>query len=326
MEREIQISVFCLAFNHEKYIRQCLDGFVMQKTDFAFEVLIHDDASTDGTAAIIREYEERYPEIIKPTYQSVNQYSQHIPIIRTHLLPRAKGRFLAWCEGDDYWTDPYKLQKQYDFLSGHPDYALCVHRAVKHDLRRGGESFFPDISEDRDYSPEEIIRHGGGGIFSTNSIVIRREAYTTMPSCFDAVGFGDYQIFIYGAICGKCRCLYDAMSVYNLGADNSWTMRTLSAAPTARIDGLRRVMHMLEAVDTFYNGKYHEAISGTITDSLQPQEFDLLLSAEDYREAMEKRFRPQRRERKPLFRLYIFLRAYFPGVYAFLKKGLHGTE
>ena len=97
----------------------------MQKTTFPFEYLIHDDASTDDTADIIREYEIRYPDIIKPIYQTENQYSKKIYIVENIQLPIAQGKYIAICEGDDYWTDPLKLQKQVDFLDTHPDYTLC---------------------------------------------------------------------------------------------------------------------------------------------------------------------------------------------------------
>jgi glycosyltransferase involved in cell wall biosynthesis len=104
-----------------------MDGFMMQKTAFPYEALIHEDASTDKTADIIREYEAQYPDIIKPIYQAENQYSKGIRISVTYQFPRAKGKYIALCEGDDYWTDPDKLQKQIDFLEAHPDYNLCSH-------------------------------------------------------------------------------------------------------------------------------------------------------------------------------------------------------
>ena len=110
---KVMVSVICNTYNHEKYIKSALDGFVMQKTNFEYEVLIHDDASTDSTADIIREYEKKYPDIIKPIYQSENQYSKKVPISKTYQYSRAKGKYIAICEGDDYWTDPFKLQKQF---------------------------------------------------------------------------------------------------------------------------------------------------------------------------------------------------------------------
>ena len=122
------VSICCLCYNHEPYIRECLEGFMMQKTNFAFEVLIHDDASTDKSAEIIREYEAKYPDIIKPIYQTENQYSKGVGVTRVYQFPRAKGKYIAMCEGDDYWTDPYKLQKQVGFLEANEDYSICSHR------------------------------------------------------------------------------------------------------------------------------------------------------------------------------------------------------
>ena len=118
------VSIDCITYNHEAYIRDALEGFLMQKTDFTFEVLIHDDASTDQTANIIRKYEKKYPDIIKPIYQKDNQYSKGIQISRQFQYPRARGKYIAICEGDDYWIDPYKLQKQVDFLEAHHDYGF----------------------------------------------------------------------------------------------------------------------------------------------------------------------------------------------------------
>ena len=117
------VSVSCITFNHAGYIRQALDSFLMQKTDFAYEILIHDDASTDGTIDIIKEYEERYPDIIRPVLETENQYSKGISNISgVFNFPRARGRYIAMCEGDDYWSDPYKLQKQFDLMESDAGY------------------------------------------------------------------------------------------------------------------------------------------------------------------------------------------------------------
>ena len=124
---KIKLSIVCLAYNHKAFIREALDSFVMQKTNFPFEVIIHDDASTDGTSDIIREYEAKYPDIIKPIYQTENQWGKK-HIWRDIVLPFVRGEYVAMCEGDDYWTDPLKLQKQVDFLDAHSDYSVCTTR------------------------------------------------------------------------------------------------------------------------------------------------------------------------------------------------------
>ncbi len=118
------VSIITLAYNHENYIRDCLEGILKQKTSFKFELIIHDDASTDNTANIIKEYEKKYPNVIKPIYQKENQYSKGIAIGRTFLYPCVKGKYIAFCEGDDYWIDPLKLQKQVAFLEANKSYSM----------------------------------------------------------------------------------------------------------------------------------------------------------------------------------------------------------
>lgn len=132
------VSISCITYNHAPYIRECLDGLTMQKTNFAFEVLIHDDASTDGTEEIIREYEAKYPNIIKPLYEKENQWVKGRRGSAVFNFPRARGKYIAMCEGDDYWTDPLKLQKQVDFLEENPEYVL-VHTDIKILYERSGK-------------------------------------------------------------------------------------------------------------------------------------------------------------------------------------------
>ena len=122
------VSICCTAYNHAKFISECLDGFLLQKTNFNFEVLIHDDASTDGTQDIIKAYQAKYPNIIKPIFQTDNQYSKGVKPFIKYLFPASQGKYIAMCEGDDYWTDPLKLQKQVDFLEGNEEYSLCFTR------------------------------------------------------------------------------------------------------------------------------------------------------------------------------------------------------
>lgn len=137
------VSVCCITYNHEPYIEDALEGFLIQETDFPFEILIHDDASTDRTADIIREYEAKYPKLIKPIYQVENQYSKGALISPTFNYPRAKGQYIAVCEGDDYWTYKKKLQKQYDFMEFNPEYSACAHRIeMKFEGVESEERFF----------------------------------------------------------------------------------------------------------------------------------------------------------------------------------------
>ena len=122
--RPLMVTIRCTAFNQEPYIRECLEGFVNQKTNFRFEAIVHDDVSTDGTVSIIREYAERYPDIIKPIYETENQYSKHDGSLERIMDEHTFGKYVAYCEGDDCWIDPLKLQKQVDYLESHPECVL----------------------------------------------------------------------------------------------------------------------------------------------------------------------------------------------------------
>jgi len=126
------VSIVCLAYNHEKYIEKALDGFIMQKTNFPFEIVIHDDASTDNTTAIIRNYELKYPHLFRPIYQVENQFSKEKGKVTKTVFLAAQGKYVALCEGDDYWTDPLKLQKQFDLMEAYPEYVMCTHDYLIH--------------------------------------------------------------------------------------------------------------------------------------------------------------------------------------------------
>lgn len=170
--RPIMVSIRCTAYNHEKYIRDALEGFVMQKTNFRFEAIVHDDASTDGTAAIIREYAEKYPDIIKPIYETENQYSKHDGSLTKIMNSACKGKYIAMCEGDDYWTDPYKLQKQVDFLENNPGFTMVWHDAC---IETNGKIIKQLNRYDKDCESaiNEIIFNGGLFI-PTASILVKK--------------------------------------------------------------------------------------------------------------------------------------------------------
>lgn len=201
------VSISCITYNHAPYIRECLHGFMMQKCDFDFEVLIHDDASTDGTQEIIREYQEKYPEIIKPILQKENQWSQGVRGINLKFnFSRAKGKYIALCEGDDYWTDPLKLQKQVDFLEKNEEFGLvCTHCHTSEEKRK------PLIS-DTEITAFEILHHNP---IYTLTTLFRKSIIKDIKTT-PTFKMGDYPLWL--EIVKKCRImkLRDNTAIYRV--------------------------------------------------------------------------------------------------------------
>lgn len=267
------VSICCITYNHEQYIRDCLEGFLMQKTDFPFEVLIHDDASTDHTADIIREYEAKYPDIIKPIYQTENQYSKGIKVGVTYNFPRAQGKYIAICEGDDYWIDPMKLQIQFDFMESNPDYSMCFHGAVVKSGETGEElSKFSDIQE-RDYTGYEMVEHW---IVPTASAFFRRKYTSQIPVNKD-FWCGDIITWLTMCKFGKIHAFAQKMSVYRIlstGAISTHNRRHDAAwleRQNRHFDALfkafpflsQRLKHKLKTIDYITYLRYTQSTIGT---------------------------------------------------------------
>ena len=253
---EILVSVICNTYNQEAFIRDALDSFVMQKTTFPFEVLVHDDASTDSTPQIIREYAERYPDLIKPMFQTENQYSQKIPISKTFHFPRAKGKYFALCEGDDYWTDPLKLQKQVDAMEAHPEIDICAHQAK---CVRNGKvvEVIPHRNQDTIFTMEEVIL-GGGGFVTTASLMMRKELFDRGYRFLQLISL-DYIWQLSGTLRGGMLYLSDCMSVYRQFASGSWTTR-MKHDVTGQINHINRVRGILQVMNEETGYRYAEAL------------------------------------------------------------------
>ncbi len=232
MNKNTTVSICCVTYNHEPYIHDCLNGFIMQKTNFPFEVLIHDDASTDKTADIIREYEAKYPNIIKPVYQSENQFSKKVGINITYQFPRAKGKYIAMCEGDDYWTDPLKLQKQVDFLEKNEEYSACFHdvEIVNKDnkpLENKNNYEIKYIDNQTDFDFDDFLFRGNH--IHTPSVVFRAKNIENfiLPN----VVTGDYFLHLHNAYNGKIKRFEAKMAAYrvHLGGVFSLKQKNMSS-------------------------------------------------------------------------------------------------
>ncbi|MBR3101757.1 MAG: glycosyltransferase [Muribaculaceae bacterium] len=249
------VTVQCLVYNHEPFLRKCLDGFVMQETTFPFEVLVHDDASTDGSVAIIREYAEKYPDIIRPIFETENQYGKHDGSLRriVHGALNPAAKYVALCEADDYWTDKQKLQKQVSFLEAHPEYNMCCNRTLlysERDKKMVGETFCYEKS--CDIKIKDVVNRTGLFI-STCSIVYRKTMRDNYPAyCLQAAA-GDYSLQILCAMKGKIRYFNEPMSVYRVNNSASWmSQQEWGSSSEQNLRRIRSMVNMFQGIANDY--------------------------------------------------------------------------
>jgi len=301
------VSISCITYNHEEYIVDALESFLMQKTKFKYEILIHDDASTDRTAEIIKVYEKKYPEIIKPIYQTYNQYSKGVKVGKFNR-ERAKGKYIAICEGDDFWTDSNKLQKQVDYMELNPDCSMCVHAAYKvnADKVKLKKHIRPNIGN-KIFSVEEVI-DGGGGLFATNSIMYPRNLGIDMPSFYNNAPIGDYPLAIYLALQGKVYYIDEFMSAYRIMSKGSWSERMKEASIDKKIDHIKRRENMFIEIDEYSNYKY----TTVIKKQIQKNRFNLMLKFGKFSEIKTGQFKEYYSSLDLKSKMKIFAKQYFP--------------
>lgn len=235
-KQDYMVNISCMTYNHEDYIEEALKGFVMQKTNFPFCALVIDDASTDGTAEIIRQYEQKYPDIIKGIYLTENHYSIKKSKIPYYRPWRERSKYIAICEGDDYWTDPLKLQKQVDFLESHPDYVMCTHHFNTYNQEDGsfGEDWNSDLTEDFTFDLDFFIKRDKW-ITQPLTLLFRRSAlnqeeYRQYPYAKDVT-------LIYHILKkGKGIFLKDNMGIYRCHNGGIWSKTSNSIRIKAEID------------------------------------------------------------------------------------------
>lgn len=220
MNNSVLVSVDCITYNQESFIEDCINGVLSQKTTFRYELLIHDDASSDNTQTIINGFKDKYPSIIKPFFQQENQFSKGNGFIGLKInRKRAQGKYIAICEGDDYWTDPYKLQKQIDYMETHPDCMMTFHRAKCKWEGKDTEQYTyeMDVCEDRDYDSTELMEHW---IVPCASMVYRREVIDYPIKHRERFFSGDDVLYYSAAEMGTVHGFSDVMSVYRVHADS----------------------------------------------------------------------------------------------------------
>lgn len=218
------VTIHCIAYMHENYIRDAIEGFLMQQTTFKVEIWIHDDASTDNTANIIREYEKKHPQLFVATYQVENQYRKKPKTPRYVKPPPKRGKYIAMCEGDDYWTDPMKLQKQVAFMEGNGRYVMCYH----YNQQKRDEKLLPNRipRKGRDYTGDQLIATPDGIATATK---VFRNIYLD-PRIPERRPSGDYGLNALLGMFGACKFISDIKpSIRRLHHGGVWSSKSASS-------------------------------------------------------------------------------------------------
>lgn len=310
------VSICCITYNHAPYIRSALDGFLMQQTDFTYEILIHDDASTDGTALIIREYAARYPHIIKPILRQENQYQRGISNISIFNFPRAAGRYIAMCEGDDYWTDPGKLQKQVEYLKSHPDCSLCFHssKIISVDGSRT-EGLMRPYRESKRVEPEEIVDKTSG--YPTASLVFPAWIVKELPGYYLDCPVGDIPMQLMMAQAGYAYYMDEPMCVYRVGVSSSWTsLMKRGDYENKQKRYCAQMGEMYRAFDRATDGRFHEQAVSAATRIY----FLTQVNTKKYEQMMKPEYRRYYRELSVRTRFFIRFERLAPKVYRLLQR------
>ena len=320
----IEVSICCITYNHVDFIRDAINSFINQKTTFNYEILIHDDCSTDGTTEILSEYEKKYPNLIRVIYESKNQFSleEKKALIMDLTVPFAKGKYIAICEGDDFWCDENKLQKQYDILESHEEYSCSFHDAkicdynghiLSDSLLKSKKEY--DKEKSKAYDCNEIIKMD---FYPTASIFFRKECIEQTPSYFRTGVCEDLPIRISLAASGKSFCFNNSMSVYRIGNPNSASGKiinnTLKVAYTLDVH-----CKILNDFDEYTDGKYHK----TVLEEINIKQFQKYRVLNDFKAIQREPYWSIFKKETLKNKLSTITHYYFPHLYEFIHRAIN---
>lgn len=274
MEGDPLVSVLCITFNHAGFIQRTLEGYLAQRTSFPYEVVVHDDASPDGTASIVRAVEERHPNVVRGIYQTENQFTKERGKVTRTVFAAARGKYIAFCEGDDHWIDPQKLQKQVDVLEADPTAVGCFTNAFN---ERDGErtpffgSGYSRIPDARVTERDIVLGQG----IPTCTLVFRAEALLPLPTELAVSPVGDTILFTHLARAGDLIYIPEVTAV-----------RTMHAGGIHSLSGkLHRVKvqeQVLPMLDRMTQGRYHGEINSRLAKMYRTT-WDLAMKKNDLR-------------------------------------------
>lgn len=319
----IKVSISYITYNQENYIRDAIDSFLMQEIDFPIEILIHDDASTDDTVKIIKEYENKYPDIIKPIYQMENQYSKNIDMNNINIK-RAKGEYIALCDGDDYWIDPYKLQKQVNYMDNNPDCTFCFTngRIIDEEGKLEERRFIPYCDRHAGFFDNNNKIYNVGELalldfIPTASFFFRKSSTYKFPEFYyKQFPAEDIKISLLLTSQGYSYYINDDTCIYRTNVPGSIMTQWKSFSQEELFNLNQGYIDLLELVDEYNDYKYH----GELTKAKIPREFGKSFVIGDKTILKDRSVREFLKETTIKYRMKAYLALYFPKSYILLKR------
>lgn len=279
----ITVSVCCVTYNHADTVAQALDSFLAQREDVSLEILVHDDASTDGTPDILRRYADRFPGVVLPLFETENQYSHGVSMDPTFNFPRARGQYIALCEGDDYWSDPHKLRRQLEAMAAHPGCTFCFTNGTVHDVSgaradRPFLPFYPEeaavyVPETREMTLPEVAQLT---FIPTASFLFPRALLTpeAMTLLQNPCPNGDLRMKLLLTGLGRALYVHADTCVYRFNAASS-AMARWGAEPASKTRArCRQTLAMLADVDAYLGKRDHP-----VFERLADTQYRVLLEA-----------------------------------------------
>ena len=281
------ITVIVMTYNQKQYISKALDSILVQKGDIDFDIIIHDDCSSDGTLELIREYQKNNPNKITIIEEKERRFIEEgfNMMIYNHVVPFIDSKYVAYCDGDDYWCDDYKLQKQLAFMEAHPDYSMCFHCSyqLKNDVDLSSKWF---VDDEGDIDMSFIISDVPGIKIATSSLFVRSDVFKDFPNWRKLYPVEDIPLYMNAAMNGKIHRLSDLMCVYRQFAVGSWSSQNKDNIQRT-IDHLEKMKAAINCFNEQTGGVYQQLVSKQVLSF----EFRIALLKKDYKTIFLKKYK-----------------------------------
>ena len=313
--KNIEITIVVMTFNHKNYIEQAIQSILSQKIDVDFKILIHDDCSDDGTYEILLDLQRRNPNKITIIHQQSRKFlSEGFNLmLLNYVVPNIDTRYVAYCDGDDYWIDENKLKKQYEFMIANPDYSLCFHSAYQ--LRPNNDlssKWF--IKEEGDLDIKDIISENTGVCIATSSIFMKAEIFKAFPNWRIQYPVEDVPLYIHAALNGKIHRLKDIMCVYRQFASGSWSLQNKNNCEKT-INHLTKMSDSIRLFDEETDGKYHTLVLAQISG----YDFRIALLKKDFSKIFDKKYKRIFKTLRFREKLSLYMQYKMPSIYSLIR-------